>query len=69
MAGSFLSALARAFLWHAANGTAPCHHGVGNGQRREYKKYRALIVERIGGAGVRVPLVHGLLAPRECGRF
>jgi hypothetical protein len=29
----------------------------------------ALIIECIGGAGVRVPLVHELLAPRECDRF
>jgi hypothetical protein len=32
-------------------------------------KYRAPIIERTGGASVRVALAQGLLAPRECGRF
>jgi acetylornithine/succinyldiaminopimelate/putrescine aminotransferase len=42
-------------------------HEMGNAVNRQ--KYGALIVERIGGAGVRVPPVQGLLALRECGRF
>jgi hypothetical protein len=41
-------------------------HEMGNAVMQ---KYKALIVERIGGAGVRVPPVPGLLAPRECGDF
>jgi hypothetical protein len=49
--------------YHAIMG----HETMGNAVNK--RKYRALIVERIGGAGVRALPVHGLLAPRECGGF
>jgi hypothetical protein len=57
------------YIWRKANGTAPCHHGELNGQRREEKKSIVLIVERIGEAIASVPHVEELLAPRECDRL